>query len=78
MQPYLYNKSYNRKLLQLLSKSFVLKKKHVMKDKIITALIILAWIGLFGYLFYKDLLVVAILSLILLGMALAFTSPEDK
>ena len=49
-----------------------------MKNRYYSLLIALAWVGVFGFLIYKELYTVAILSFILLGMILAFSTSNDN
>lgn len=49
-----------------------------MKDKAISVLAGLIWIAVLGYLIYKGLYVVIILSLILIGMTLAFATSNEN
>lgn len=53
-------------------------KTAIMKDKAISVLIGLFWIAVLGYLIYKGLYVVIILSLILIGMTLAFATSNEN
>ena len=48
-----------------------------MKDKITSILIALFWIGFFGYLFYKGLTAVAVLSIIILVMTMALSISSE-
>ena len=49
-----------------------------MKNKLISLLLALFWVGVFGYLIYVELYAVAILSSILLGMILAFSTSNEN
>ena len=49
-----------------------------MKQRLISVLIGLFWIAVFGYLLYKGLYAVVLISAILLGMTLAFATSNDN
>ena len=49
-----------------------------MLDKLLTALIAMIWIAFFGYLIYQGLYAVAIISFIILAIALSFASPNEN
>lgn len=49
-----------------------------MKNRYYSLLIALVWVGVFGFLIYKELYAVALLSSILLGMILAFSTSNDN
>ena len=53
-------------------------KTAIMKDKVISVLIGLFWIAVFGYLFYKGMYVVAILSIFLIGTAMALDPSSEN
>jgi hypothetical protein len=48
-----------------------------MRDALTTLFITLFWVFLFAYLFCKGMAIVAILSIVLLGMTLAFTNSSE-
>ena len=49
-----------------------------MWNKVSSVLIGLFWIAVFGYLIYKGLYAVVILSLILLGMTMSFATSNEE
>ena len=53
-------------------------KTALMKDKVVSVLIGLFWIAVFGYLFYKGMYVVAILSIFLIGTAMALDPSSEN
>ena len=48
-----------------------------MKNKILPILIAIFWTAIFGYLIYKEMYAVVILSLILLGMSMAMSISNE-
>lgn len=53
-------------------------KTAIMKDKVISVLIGLFWVAVASYLIYKGLTIVVILSLILMGMTMAFATSNEN
>ena len=49
-----------------------------MKQRLISVLIGLFWIAVFGYLLYKGFYAVVLISAILLGMTLAFATSNEN
>lgn len=49
-----------------------------MKEKILSIVILLFWIGIFGYLFYLGYHAVTIISIVLLGLTIALTANNEE